>query len=243
MSRTDRAQQGKAVIMKGFSIISAVCLIILASSWPSANYPWKSQGGTSGLYTILPPLSWRDIGREWARGAVPDPPAYQFPIAEPAREGRLGAAHHNVQRDLIHSHAWISRHIDGPTDVGCAVVYQKQDAVWLGRLARHRVPSTPKHMGIRPHDRHLPFPARAGSGTLVQGGEPVPDLEVFVRAGCPIAKPRRSFSMYFGVSGHRFGSPSTTLLRTQPLGSGSRHWLVSGDSITLASPPFSSAQN
>ena len=31
-----------------------------------ANQPWKSQGGTSGLYTILPPLSWRDIGREWA---------------------------------------------------------------------------------------------------------------------------------------------------------------------------------
>ncbi len=33
MSRTDWAQQGKAAVMKGFSFISAVCLIILASSW------------------------------------------------------------------------------------------------------------------------------------------------------------------------------------------------------------------
>jgi hypothetical protein len=32
--------------------------------------------------------------------------------------------------------------------------------------------------------------------------------------------------MNFGVSGHRFGLPSTTLLKTQPHGSDSPRWLL-----------------
>ena len=51
MSRTDQAQQGKVAIMKGFGIMSAVCLIILASSWANAQTSRGNPKEGQAVYT------------------------------------------------------------------------------------------------------------------------------------------------------------------------------------------------